>query len=275
MKEPVGSDDYVLGTHDEEIARLGLQHRVWRVTTLESWRRAGLLPGQHLLDVGCGPGYATVDLAELAGPEGRVVAVERSDRFLEAARRRCHGLGLTNVDFRQADLMEDDLGAGEFDLAWCRWVACFVPDPAALVGKICRALRPGGVVVFHEYSDYATWRMAPRRSAHEEFVGEVMASWRASGGEPNIALALPSMLQAAGLVVEDVRPHLLTVSPRDYAWHWPKSFIDINLRRLLELGRVKETWVEHVRAEFHKAENDPGTLITTPLFLELRARRPV
>ena len=63
--------DYVLGTHDEEIARLGLQHRVWRPRVLDAWRRAGFTLGQTILDVGCGPGHATLDLAEIVGPRGR------------------------------------------------------------------------------------------------------------------------------------------------------------------------------------------------------------
>jgi len=47
--------DYILGTHDEKIVRLGLQHRVWRPRALEAWRRAGFTLGQTLLDIGCGP----------------------------------------------------------------------------------------------------------------------------------------------------------------------------------------------------------------------------
>ena len=85
--------EYVLGTHDEEIARLGLQHRVWRPRALDGWLEAGFTTGQTLVDVGCGPGYATIDLAEIAGPSGRVVAIDRSQRFLDAlqanAARRC------------------------------------------------------------------------------------------------------------------------------------------------------------------------------------------
>ena len=69
--------DYVLGTHDEEIARLGLQHRVWRPVVLECWRKAGVTVGSRVLDVGAGPGYATVDLAEIVGPTCEVVALER------------------------------------------------------------------------------------------------------------------------------------------------------------------------------------------------------
>lgn len=73
--------DYVLGTHDEEIARLGLQHELWRPRMLAGWDRAGFTAGMRIVDVGAGPGYATVDLAARVGPRGEVVAVERSQRF--------------------------------------------------------------------------------------------------------------------------------------------------------------------------------------------------
>src|SRR5437667_12597218 len=79
--------DYVLGTHDEELLRLGLQHRVWRPRALDAWRRAGFTVGQTLIDVGCGPGYAAVDLAEIVGPSGRIIALDRSQRFLAALQR--------------------------------------------------------------------------------------------------------------------------------------------------------------------------------------------
>jgi ubiquinone/menaquinone biosynthesis C-methylase UbiE len=77
--------EYVLGTGDEELARLGLQHRAWRLRALAAWRAAEIGPGQTVLDVGCGPGYASLDLAEMVGPCGRVVALDKSERFLVAA----------------------------------------------------------------------------------------------------------------------------------------------------------------------------------------------
>ena len=265
--------DYVLGTHDEEIDRLGLQHRVWRPTVLECWRRAGLGFGHRVIDVGAGPGFATVDLAEFVGPQGEVLAVERSNRFLEVAARACAVRGLSNVSFRSMDLMNESLGVAGFDAAWCRWVACFVPSAATLVGRIVDALHPGGIAIFHEYLDYATWQYAPRRPALESFVQAVMASWRAAGGEPDIARDLPTLLPAAGLRIREVRPHVFSATPRDYLWRWPASFIEINLVRLRDLGRVSADWVETVRREFQEAQDDPRTLVTTPLVLEVVAER--
>jgi SAM-dependent methyltransferase len=265
--------DYVLGTNEEEIDRLGLQHRVWRPTTLDCWRRAGITIGSRVIDLGCGPGYATIDLAEIVGRSGEILALERSARFLKIAQDRCAAQGLGNVRFRQADLMQDPLGETDFDFSWCRWVACFVSDPQKLVQKVSQALRLGGVAIFHEYIDYKTWRFAPRKPAHESFAEEVMSSWRANGGEPDVAALLLPWLKDAGFRVIDIRPRVLTISPNECAWQWPASFIESNLARLRELGRVTADWAESVRKEFAEAEADPTTICITPLFVEIIARK--
>jgi SAM-dependent methyltransferase len=269
----VTEKDYVLGTHDEEIARLGLQHRVWRPTVLECWQIAGLGRGQKVIDVGAGPGFATLDLAEIVGPTGEILAAERSSRFLAIATKTCADRGFQNVRFRNMDLMNDSLDVTGFDAAWCRWVACFVSSPAALVRKIADALRKGGVAIFHEYSNYGTFQFTPRRPALESFAQEVMASWRAAGGEPNIGLDLPVLLPAAGLRVRHVRHHVFAVTRRDAFWEWPSSFIGINVDRLRELGRVSADWAAQVRREFQDAEADERTVFTTPLVLEVIAER--
>jgi 16S rRNA C967 or C1407 C5-methylase (RsmB/RsmF family) len=98
--------DYVLGTHDGEIARLGLQQRVWRESMLAAWRRAGVGAGWRVVDVGAGPGYATWDLAELVGASGEVLAVERSERFISVIEGESRRRGLAQVRALKADLME-------------------------------------------------------------------------------------------------------------------------------------------------------------------------
>ena len=61
------SGDYILGTDEEELARLELQNQVWRPHVLKCWREGGIATGSHVLDVGAGPGYASADLAALVG----------------------------------------------------------------------------------------------------------------------------------------------------------------------------------------------------------------
>src|SRR5437763_14192707 len=100
--------DYVLGTHEDELERLGVQHRAWRDVVLDCWRNAGITAGSQVLDVGAGPGYATVDLAEIVGRAGKVIAVERSTNFVNAIDRTIESRKLSNVEVHELDLMNDD-----------------------------------------------------------------------------------------------------------------------------------------------------------------------
>jgi SAM-dependent methyltransferase len=266
--------DYVLGTHDEEIARLGLQHRVWRPRALDAWTRAGFTQGQTLLDVGCGPGHAAVDLAEIVGPAGRVVAVDRSRRFLDALDHTLKQRGIGNVERHEQDLDEPHFPDVAADGAWARWVFAFVTRPRDLLERVAGALKSGGVLVLHEYCDYGSWRLAPRSAEHEEFVRLVMQSWRDAGGEPDIALSLPSWLRELGLEIRGLRPIVDVVPPASFVWQWPRAFIEVGLNRLVELhrlsaGRARELW-----RSFLDREARPETLMVTPVVLEIIAVRP-
>jgi ubiquinone/menaquinone biosynthesis C-methylase UbiE len=264
---------YFLGTHDEELERLGLQHRVWRPTVLECWRRAGIGPGSKVLDVGAGPGFAAVDLAEIVGPAGRVVAVERSARFVEAGRAMLARLGHAQVEYHELDLMTDALPASAMDAAWCRWVACFVSSPAVLLDKIAAVVRSGGVAIFHEYIHYDTLRIAPGGARMREFVRHVDLAWRETGGEPNVAPLVVRLLQERGFSIRDAIPRVFCARPGDELWQWPATFIDIHLRHQLEQGRIDAAWADAVRTEFAEAGMQAATLLTTPMVLEIVAEK--
>ena len=264
---------YFLGTHDEELERLGLQHEVWRPTVLDCWRRAGIGPGSRVLDVGAGPGFASADLADIVGPQGLVIAVERSARFVEAARAMLASHGLANVRYHELDLMNDPLPAGGMDASWCRWVACFVSSPPVLLDKIAATLRTGGVAIFHEYIQYDSLRITTAGPRMREFVRQVEQGWREAGGEPNIAPAVVGLLQERGFSIRDAIPRVFCVRPGDAMWRWPATFIDIHLRHQLEQGRIEASWAEAVRAEFHAAEQQAATLLITPMVLEIVAEK--
>ncbi len=265
--------DYVLGTHDEEIARLGLQHRVWRPRALDAWRRAGFTVGQALLDVGCGPGYAAVDLAEIVGPSGRVVAVDRSRRFLDALEAMRLRLGLDHIRTVELDLDEPDFPAVAADGAWARWVFAFVKRPRDLLARVAAALKPGAALVLHEYLDYGAWRVAPRSAEFEEFVRVVIESWRASGGEPDVGLELPAWLAELGFETRELRPIVDVVPASSFVWQWPKAFIAVGLRRLVDLGQLTEERARAIEREFARVEAAPHTLMITPVVLEVIAAR--
>jgi len=268
------SQTYLLGTQDDEIERLGLQHRIWRPQVLACWRRAGITVGSRVLDVGAGPGYATLDLAEIVGPKGHVTALERSPRFLDVARAACAARGFSNVEFHETDLMGALPDLRGFDVAWCRWVAAFVSSPERLVGAITGALRPGGAAVFHEYAHYWSFSLAPRGTALESLKTTIVRDWRASGGEPDVGRELPRLLHEAGFRLGRMAPLVYVVGPKDFMWQWPASFIRIHLRHLLEEGRAEKAWADSILEELAAAEADPSSYFITPLVIEIIARKP-
>jgi SAM-dependent methyltransferase len=265
--------DYILGTHDEEIARLGLQHRVWRPVMLDCWSTAGITVNKKVLDVGAGPGYATVDLAEIVGPLGQVVAVERSSKFANAMKETCLARSLTNVTIHELDLMTDDLPDGSYDFSWCRWVLSFVSDPARLITKLGGALKRGGVAIFHEYAHYSTWRYSPSLPTQERFVEHVIESWRETGGRADVGLDVPPLLEKNGFIVRSATPHIFCVRPEEYMWQWPSAFIASGPARLQELGRIDEEFSRKLRAELAEAEKTGTSLMVTPLVLEVVAEK--
>src|SRR6185436_7327580 len=89
--------EYVLGTDRIELERLGLQHQLWLAQAAAGWERGGFRRGQRILDVGCGPGFATIDLAQRVGPRGKIVAIDISQRFLTHLEQRASLQGLTNI----------------------------------------------------------------------------------------------------------------------------------------------------------------------------------
>jgi SAM-dependent methyltransferase len=265
--------DYVLGTHQGEIDRLGLQHQVWRPHVLDAWSRAGMTRGSKVIDFGAGPGYATMDAADIVGPDGTVIALERSPHFVEFARHALDRRETPWTRIVECDLMDDPVECTDADIAWCRWVASFVTRPRTLVEKLFGALRVGGKAVLHEYQQYSTWRTIPASSQIDSFVAEVMASWRASGGEPDIMASLLPLMTDIGFKIREVRPLLFAVHPSHFTWQWPAAFVATNAARLVELGRVSQEWADAAERDFIALAANPNAILVTPLVMEIIAEK--
>ena len=269
--------DYVLGTHNDEHARLGMQHSLWQEFVLDAWKRAGICTGTRVVDVGAGPGFATMDLADIVGATGHVTAVEISSKFAQEVKDQANVRGLKNISVHIVDLMHEDIplaNAGvEFDAAWCRWVCMFVPDVGALVRCVHNALRAGGVAVFHEYVHYETYGLQPPTPGIDSFTQAAMKSFSARGGNANIAGTLLKELRQHGFEIMSIKPIARSARPHDPLWQWPAGFIRTYLPRLVELGQVDNSFAANVLAELARAEQDPQSIMLTPTVLEIIARK--
>jgi len=112
--------------------------------------RLDLSPGLTVLDAGCGPGLLTVPIAQIVGPQGRVLALDIQAEMIERAKARVKEAGLDNVDFIVAGLGAGKLATNAFDRALLVTVLGEIPDKPAALREIYSALKPGGTLSVSE-----------------------------------------------------------------------------------------------------------------------------
>jgi SAM-dependent methyltransferase len=170
------------------------------------WRTAGnsaayLLPrldaGMSLLDVGCGPGTITADLAALLAP-GRVTATEITEAALGLARAEADRRGQRNIGFAVADVHALGFPDDAYDIVHAHQVLQHVADPVRALAEMGRVCRPGGLVAARD-SDYAAFTWFPRVPALDDWLAVYRRIARANGGEPDAGRRLLSWARAAGL----------------------------------------------------------------------------
>ncbi|MBB2941804.1 SAM-dependent methyltransferase [Actinoplanes lutulentus] len=179
--------------HHESVLR---SHR-WRTAENSA---AYLLPhlssGISLLDVGCGPGTITADLATRVTP-GRVTALERTAAALDLARAEVSRQALTNVDFAVGDVHALDLPDDSFDVVHAHQVLQHVADPVVALREMRRVTRPGGVVAARD-SDYAGFHWYPLVPELDEWLALYQRVARGNGGEPDAGRRMLAWARAAG-----------------------------------------------------------------------------
>jgi SAM-dependent methyltransferase len=267
------ADTYVLGNEPVELERLRLQHELWRPAAAEAWRQAGLGPGQRVLDLGAGPGFAALDLARMVGPGGRVLGLELSEAYVAAGRDAAAVEGLRQLEFRRHDLRTDPLPDEPFDLVWCRWVAMFLPAVEPLLDGLAARLPPGARLVLHEYIHWSSFGLHPQGAAVGRFGAATLDSFRAFGGDPDVNRRLPSLLAARGFRIDVLRPLAVIGRPGDAVAGWLERFVRIYGPELIHQGRWSEADAAAAGAEIAAAGRDPGACWLGPTVLEVQATR--
>jgi ubiquinone/menaquinone biosynthesis C-methylase UbiE len=158
-------------------------------------------PGEHILDVGCGPGFYVAELADRVGGQGSVVGVDISAEMLVLARRRCEAL--TNVSWQEAAATSLPLDSRSFDAAISVQVLEFVKDVDAALAELRRVLRPHGRVVIWDVD----WSSLSWYSDHPERMVHVLRVWGGHLSHPSLPQTLGARLRAAGFGDVEVAAH--------------------------------------------------------------------
>ena len=127
--------------------------------------RAGLSPGMRCIDIGCGGGAVTLEMARLVAPGGgSVTGADMDEVKLGLARREAQGRGLANAEFRQLDAGDWD-EPGTYDAVYCRTLLQHPSQPLDLLRRMWAAVRPGGVLMVED-ADFDGWCCHPPNDAH-------------------------------------------------------------------------------------------------------------
>jgi SAM-dependent methyltransferase len=179
--------------HHESVLR---SHRQRTAENSAAYLLPHLRPGMSLLDIGCGPGTITADLAERIAP-GHLTAVDITDDALTAARGEVHGRNITNVSFATADVHALQYPDDTFDVVHAHQVLQHVADPVAALREMRRVCVPGGIVAARD-ADYAGFIWYPQLPALDRWLQLYSQAARANGGEPDAGRRLLAWAQEAG-----------------------------------------------------------------------------
>src|SRR5690242_5010960 len=176
---PSSSDTYLHGHHDSVLR----SHR-WRTAENSAgYLLPRLAPDARVLDVGCGPGTITADLAALV-PGGYVTGIDAAEDVLTQARQEAEQRGQRNVTFDTGDVYRLDFADGTFDVVHAHQVLQHLTDPVAALREMRRVCRPGGIVAARD-GDYGGFFWFPGELEMTEWLALYRAVARAIGGEPD------------------------------------------------------------------------------------------
>ena len=248
--------------------RLRVLGRVFQPTTLALLERAGVGPGLHCLDVGCGGGDVTRDLARLVGPSGSVVGLDVDATKIELA--RSESPEAPNVQFRVGDLT-GGLGEAAYDVIYARFVLTHLLDPRAALGHVGQALRPGGRLIVEDI-DYRGSFCEPEIEAFERYEEIYTETARRNGGDPDIGLRIPQLLVEAGF--EHIRPYVVQPSGLQGESKLMPALTLENIKAMaLRHDVATEGEIDRIVGVLYDVAADPTTYVGNPRVVQVLGDR--
>ena len=248
--------------------RLRLLSRVFAPSTTALLERAGLREGMTVLDLGCGGGDVTREIASRVGPGGRAVGMELDDSKLALARAEL--ADDSRVTLVQGDARSLDAG-GVYDLVYARFLLTYLAERAEVLSRIRRALVPGGVVVVEDI-DFSAHVAEPRSPAFDRYVSLFSEVVRRRGGDADVGPKLPRLLVEAGF--EDVGVSVVQLA---FLGGEGKELAAVTYQGIAESvvaeGLASRAELDASLEQLRRFIARPDTLVTTPRVVQTWGRR--
>jgi ubiquinone/menaquinone biosynthesis C-methylase UbiE len=206
-------DTYIHGHHDSVLR----SHRWRTVDNSAAYLIPHLRPGQRVLDVGCGPGTITLDLARRVAP-GNVVGIDNEPAPLQEAREYADAQDVENVSFAVGDGYQLDFPDGGFDVVHAHQVLQHLTEPVMALCEMRRVCKAGGVVAARD-ADYAAMTWYPPDPRLNRWLEMYQRIARCNRAEPDAGRRLLSWARAAGFgTITPSASVWCHATPEDRAW---------------------------------------------------------
>jgi SAM-dependent methyltransferase len=261
---------YVIRGGKEGYERLLLLARDRWPDTAALFERAALSPGMRCIDLGCGGGEVTLEIARLVAPGGSVTGVDMDEIKLDLGRREAAGRGLGNVEFRRLDIRDWDEPGG-YDAVYCRFLLQHLSQPVDLLRRMWAGVRPGGVLIVED-SDFDGWCCHPPNDGFDFFLRAYAQVLQQRGGDHAIGRKLYGCFLAAGIPgprVAVVQPVWIEGETKALPW----STLEASTEAILSEGLASKDEVTAALTTLQRFTADPQTLISGPRIFQLWAKR--
>jgi ubiquinone/menaquinone biosynthesis C-methylase UbiE len=232
--------------------------------------QAGLAAGLRCVDIGCGGGAVTLEIARLVAPGGTVLGIDMDEEMLGLARQAAAQGGLSNAEFAQADA-RDWAEPGRYDVVYSRFLLQHLSQPASLLGRMWAAVRPGGVLVVED-ADFDGWCCDPANAGFELFLDTYRRLLARRGGDHAMGRKLYRNFLAAA--IPDPRVRLVQPVHEGEAKALAWSTLDATAAAIQAEGLASAADLAAGLASLRRFTDDPGTLICGPRVFQLWSRRP-
>jgi len=262
---------YVIRGGLEGRERLRVLGRVMHASSSSLFDRLDLRDGMTCLDVGCGGGDATFELARRVGPHGHAVGVDIDATKLEIARSEAVLHGIPNVHFERTDICEASV-TDLFDVVYSRFLLTHLSDPAGAVGALYQRVRPGRMVGIEDI-DFSGYFTHPECNAFRRYHELYCATVIRRGGDPNIGPRLPGLLEHCGF--QDVGVFAVQpIAMRGEAKLINPLTMENIAGAVLEDGLATRDEIDGLVRELYAFAADPSTVAGMRRVVQVWGRRP-
>lgn len=250
---------HYLHGHHESV----MQSHRWRTAeNSAAYLLPELHPGMSLLDVGCGAGTITVDLADRITP-GKLTAVDNTEAALASARAEADARGRHDIEFVLADAGRMDFPDDHFDVVHAHQVLQHLANPVETLVEMRRVCRPGGLVAARD-GDYAGFTWYPEVPELDEWLALYRRLARLAGGEPDAGRRLLHWARRAGLeAVESGASTWCYATPEGrehWAGTWARRVVDSDFaRQAVDSGLADEADLQRLADGWRRwADHEDG-----------------